>query len=646
MGKTNIHSDNFHHDYSFVDLLIPKPQEIVLTDGQLVISEQILILVPLSNKSILKNVGKLQNELKKRGINSQIEDSSRITDRNFNLIELQITKSLFHQTQSYKLAINSSGISIIGSDEPGLFYGIQTLVQLFKVCYDLKNPLSKSLELPHLIIDDWPDFPHRGVMIDISRDKVPTMETLLDLVELLSEWKINQLQLYMEHTFAYRGHERIWRNSSPFTGKEIEILDSFCQERFIELVPNQNSFGHFHRWLVHEPYRELAECPEGFEHPFSLEKEPFSLCPTDPRSIELLKDLYDQLLPHFSSPQFNVGLDETFDLGVGRSAEICSTKGKGEVYLEFFQRIHSEVTKRGKTMQFWADIVFEYPEIIEKLPKDVIALVWGYEAEHPFAELSESMNENGFMYYVCPGTSSWNSIAGRTENAIKNLQNAAINGKNNSASGMLITDWGDHGHLQPLPISYLGFLTGAGVAWNTKADLSDISLLLSIHGFQDNTGVIGKIAYDLGNSYNQIDITIPNNSILFLLLLFSDHPMADIFLEELDIKDLKTTRHYIDKVMKPLPKVKMKRKDSALIVREFQWAANILKFACDFGIAQLKAGSDTPINKISQNAKTQLTNDLLILIDQHKKIWLERNRLGGLDDSTNRLRRVLNMLEA
>ncbi len=154
----------------------------------------------------MKNVVKLQNELKNKGINSQIGDSSRISDHNSNLIKFKIMKSLFQQSQSYKLVINSSGVSIIGSDEPGLFYGIQTLIQLLKICYDPKNPLSKSLELPHLIIDDWPDFPHRGVMIDISRDKVPTMETLYDLVELLSEWKINQLQLYMEHTFAYRGH--------------------------------------------------------------------------------------------------------------------------------------------------------------------------------------------------------------------------------------------------------------------------------------------------------------------------------------------------------------------------------------------------------------------------------------------------------
>lgn len=91
-----------------------------------------------------------------------------------------------------------------------------------------------------------------------SRDKVPTMSTLYDLIDQLSDWKINQIQLYIEHTFAYRGHDIVWKDSSPFTGEEILQLDRFCKERFIELVPNQNSFGHMHRWLCHDKYRSLS----------------------------------------------------------------------------------------------------------------------------------------------------------------------------------------------------------------------------------------------------------------------------------------------------------------------------------------------------------------------------------------------------
>ena len=146
--------------------------------------------------------------------------------------------------------------------------------------------------------------------------------------------------------------------------------------------------GHFHRWLVHDPYRELAECPQGVDHPFSDQREPFSLCAVDPKSLALLEDLYDQLLPSFSSRLLNVGLDETFDLGLGRSASACEGKGKGRVYLEYLQAIHRLLAARGTRMQFWGDIVLEHPELIPELPSDVIPLAWGYEADHPFAEHS------------------------------------------------------------------------------------------------------------------------------------------------------------------------------------------------------------------------------------------------------------------
>ena len=102
-------------------------------------------------------------------------------------------------------------------------------------------------------------------MLDISRCKVPTMDTLRGLVRLLARLRYNQLQLYTEHTFAFRDHETVWREASPLTAKEVQEIDQLCIENGIELVPNFNSFGHFERWLRHEPYKHLAECPEGFE---------------------------------------------------------------------------------------------------------------------------------------------------------------------------------------------------------------------------------------------------------------------------------------------------------------------------------------------------------------------------------------------
>ena len=222
--------------------------------------------------------------------------------------------------QGYRIDIAVGRIDLIGHDETGLSYARQTLVQLRR---------QYAIELPIGTIEDWPDFPLRGVMLDVSRDKVPTTATLFGLVDLLAELKVNQLQLYTEHTFAYAHHRDVWHDASPITAEEIRLLDKYCRARFIDLVPNQNSFGHMERWLRHPRYEPLAEKPDGFTFPWGTRHEGgFSLNPLDPRSLELVEGLYDELLPNFSSRLFNVGCDETFDLGLGKSKAEVERRGR------------------------------------------------------------------------------------------------------------------------------------------------------------------------------------------------------------------------------------------------------------------------------------------------------------------------------
>ena len=157
--------------------------------------------------------------------------------------------------QSFRLRIAPGGVRVEAEDRAGLFYAVQALRSL---CAG-----TDTSRLPCLTAEDAPDFPVRGLMLDVSRDKVPTMHTLFALVDLLASLRYNQLQLYVEHTFAYPGHEEVWQNASPFTPEEIRTLDAYCAARCIELIPNQNSFGHLERWLAHPRYRVLAELPQG-----------------------------------------------------------------------------------------------------------------------------------------------------------------------------------------------------------------------------------------------------------------------------------------------------------------------------------------------------------------------------------------------
>jgi hypothetical protein len=437
------------------------------------------------------------------------------------------TKAAPKHAEGYALAISRNGIEISFRETGGLRAALATLRQLQR---------QYGHRLPCLRIRDWPDFPRRGVMLDISRGRVPNLATLLGLAEHLADFKINELQLYTEHTFAYRRHKSVWQSWGALTGAEIRQLDARCRELGIDLVPNQNSFGHLRHFLEHPKLKKLAEVPGPYEDAGGeFVRRPSTLAPNHPSTLPFLRGLYDELLPNFSSGLFNVGCDETWDLGLGRSKTLCEQRGKGRVYLDFLKQIHREVSARGKRMMFWGDIILKYPKLIpdlasfgtppsggrgeaRRLPPEggvpnLIALNWGYEANHPFEKETAQFAKAKIPFYVCPGTSTWQTLIGRHDNALANLRAAAKAGKKSGAIGYLITDWGDGGHPQPLAASWPMFLVGASLAWNAKDfDESKLVPVLSRDVFEDSTGRIAAAAFNLGFAHQKLGVKSPNET--------------------------------------------------------------------------------------------------------------------------------------
>lgn len=405
--------------------------------------------------------------------------------------------------EGYRLEIAPAGITIEYRDHAGLRAASATLRQLIR---------ERGARLPCLLIEDYPDFPRRGVMLDVSRGRVPNLETLLNLVEQLASFKINEFQLYTEHTFAYRHYEPVWQGWGPLTGDDILRLDQRCRELGIDLVPNQNSFGHLRYFLEHPLLKPLAEVPAPYEGTGgTFLRYPTTLAPTNHGTMPFLRELFDELLPHFTSSNFNVGCDETWDLGRGQSKAACERLGKGRVYFEFLKKIHREVEKRGKRMMFWGDIILHHPDLIAELPENIVALNWGYEASHPFAKETATFKRSNVPFYVCPGTSTWMTLLGRHENAFANLRAAAEAGAKNGAIGFLNTDWGDGGHPQPLAVSLPLLVLGAGLSWCRKSYKDELlEPVLSRDVYNDPTGHAAKAALALGLAHRKFDFLAPN----------------------------------------------------------------------------------------------------------------------------------------
>jgi hypothetical protein len=409
------------------------------------------------------------------------------------------------QAEGYALTIDRSGVKIEFRETGGLRAATATLRQLLR---------EYGRHLPFVKIRDWPDFTRRGVMLDISRGRVPKLETLLDLAEKLSDFKINELQLYTEHTFAYKKYKSVWQSWGALTAGEIKILDARCRELGIDLVPNQNSFGHLRYFLADPKLKKLAEISEPYEDASKeFVRRPTTLAPNHPGTLPFLRGLYDELLPNFSSEFFNIGGDETWDLGKGQSKKLCEQKGKGIVYLNFLKKIQREVSTRERKMMFWGDIILKHPNLISALPKNVIALNWGYEADHPFEKEAAQFAKAKISFYVCPGTSTWQTLIGKHDNAFANLRSAAKAGKNFGAIGFLNTDWGDGGHPQPLAVSWPLFAVGAALAWHlTSFDENVLAKVLNRDVFEDASNTLAQAGLKLGFAHQKLGVKALNET--------------------------------------------------------------------------------------------------------------------------------------
>jgi hypothetical protein len=304
-------------------------------------------------------------------------------------------------------------------------------------------------------------------------------------------------------------------------------------------------------------------------------------------------------------------------------------------------------------MQFWGDIIVKHPDLITELPRDAIALEWGYEADHPFEQRCRLFAEAKLRFYVCPGTSSWNTIAGRTENALANLARAAAHGREAGAEGLLVTDWGDNGHLQPLPVSYPGLMAGAALAWNSTESVDPsqqdrLGRMLSIHAFSDRAEVTGRLTLELGNAYLESAAALVNGSLLFRLLTRPEAVPAGlterVVAAGFGVEALERTLSTLDRVIAPLPGARMERVDARLVGEELVWVAGMLRLACRIGLSRMSTGLDRPLSAVPAPERALLAERLGPLIDQHRRLWLQRSRPGGLSDSAGRLERMLAVL--
>ncbi|MDF2538967.1 MAG: hypothetical protein K0S76_1988 [Herbinix sp.] len=442
--------------------LIPSPKKVTGRDGETFILRynSRIVIAKECDLKVTSHAKLLKQDIKdKLGFTLDITKG----ESENNCILISIKSDL--QSEEYNLHISPQQIEIIGGSNAGILYAIQTIRQLIE---------TEGAILPCVMIEDSPDIKNRGFYHDVTRGRIPTLTSLKALADKLAYYKMNQLQLYIEHSFLFKDFSEVWRDDTPLTAEEILELDAYCKNLHIDLIPSIASFGHLYKVLRTKTYTNVCELPDADKEHFSFYERMahHTLDISREDSYVFVTKMLEEYMPLFSSEYFNLCADETFDLGKGKSEPLADKVGVDTMYVDFLKRLCDFVIAKDKCPMFWGDIICQFPEAIQKLPGEVICLNWGY-APNQDERTTKIFAEEGAVQYVCPGVHGWNNYINNLWDAYENISRMSSYGVKYQAAGLLNTDWGDFGHINHPEFSTAGLIYGAAFSWNGKIPAFD-----------------------------------------------------------------------------------------------------------------------------------------------------------------------------
>ena len=379
--------------------------------------------------------------------------------------------------EGYIITSSPSSLAVTAATEEGLFYGAQTVKQLIEG----DGP---GATLHTADIRDWPAMAYRGISDDFARGPLPTVEFQKKQIRTIAAYKLNLYSLYFQHTMEYTAIPLMAPPGGTFTQAQARELVAYAARYHVTIIPEQEAFGHLHYLLNWEQYVALGETPHGDV-----------LAPGQAEALKLTHGMFTELAGIYPGPFLHIGADETSDLGKGQTKPQVDARGIGAVYLDYLQRIVTDLQPLHRKLLFWGDIAMHDPELVKQLPdsfkRNTIAVAWEYNP-HPtgYAPWITPFTNAHIETWVAPGINNWSRVYPNYNYGLFNMQQFTVQGQQLGATGQLNTIWDDDGETIASS-NWYGILFGAEAAWH-KGEAS-IPVFESSYGANFHGDLTGKI---------------------------------------------------------------------------------------------------------------------------------------------------------
>ena len=271
------------------------------------------------------------------------------------------------KAEEYILAVNQSGIWILGGSPAAVSWGQSTMLQI--MCYNFQNRVA----LPTLTVHDWPDVEYRSLMVDVARALVPS-DDLYRAVDYCRQYKINVLHLHLGDDHAWTFPSDTWpqlgNNNTGFmspcpyvyTKAELQAVVAYADARGVQIVPELEGPGHSGAMRRSVPSFSGGSTVNVVSDQFYKD----------------YKQLMSEIASVFNNTKFfHIGCDETSASGFvsipGYAAFIAAhnISGPSDVFAYYVKTLAGFAEELGRTPILWTG-----GDVSRLDPKEAIIMVW------------------------------------------------------------------------------------------------------------------------------------------------------------------------------------------------------------------------------------------------------------------------------
>jgi hexosaminidase len=371
------------------------------------------------------------------------------------------------KSQAYKLDLSAAQIRIVANAPAGLFYGLETFVQLLK-------RRDGALWLPEGQIVDWPDLQIRSIYWDDAHhlERLPELKRA---VRQAAFFKINGFVIKLEGHFQYASAPAV---VEPYalSPAEFQELTDYGLRYHVQVIPYLDGPAHIAFILKHPEYAGLRSFPDSN----------YEACATNPDTYKLLTGMYQDLLAANKGVKyFYVSTDEPYYIGMADNSQ-CHEAARakelgsvGKLLAEFVTKTANYLHDRGRTVVFWGEFPLKAGDI-SSLPSHAVngetygpefdPLFKAHGMRQMFYASTQGEEELFPDYFLLPPSRRLHHARGSSGRVSSGIATIASNPARQTADlmGVMVAGWADAG-LHP-EVFWLGYATITAAGW--RPDIS------------------------------------------------------------------------------------------------------------------------------------------------------------------------------